>query len=70
MLQQQGIPIAFTSQALGPKNQAVSTYERELITIVHAVKKWKSYLQGRHFVIKIDHCSLKYFLNQRAHTAF
>lgn len=28
ILQQQGKPIAFASQALGPKNQALSTYER------------------------------------------
>lgn len=70
VFQQQGRPIAFTSQALGPKNQALSTYERELIVIVHAVKKWKSYLQGRHFLIKTDHCSLKYFLNQLVNTPF
>ncbi|XP_070669135.1 uncharacterized protein [Malus domestica] len=62
--------IAFTSQALGPKNQALSTYERELIAIVHAVKKWHNYLQGKHFIIKTDHNSLKYFLSQRANTHF
>lgn len=50
-LQQRGRPIAFTSQALGPRNQAFSTYERELIAIVHTIKKWQNYLQGRHFVI-------------------
>lgn len=66
VLQQGGKPIAFSSQALGPKNQALSTYERELI----AVKKWKHYLQGRHFVIKIYHYSLRYFLSNRAYTPF
>ncbi|KAM1132447.1 hypothetical protein FF1_046837 [Malus domestica] len=70
VLQQGGRPIAFTSQALGPKNQSLSTYERELIAIVYAVKKWHSYLQGRHFTIKTDHCSLKYFLSQKANTHF
>lgn len=34
------------------------------------LKKWQSYLQCRHFIIKIDHSSLKYFLNQRANTHF
>ncbi|KAM2118243.1 hypothetical protein ACFX1R_011686 [Malus domestica] len=70
VLQQGGRPIAFTSQTLGPRNQALSTYERELIAIVYAVKKWQNYLQGRHFVIKTDHNSLKYFLSQRASTPF
>ena len=70
VLQQEGRPVAFTSQALGPKNQALSTYERELIAIVHAIKKWQNYLQGRHFIIRTDHNSLKYFLNHRANTAF
>lgn len=37
---------------------------------MHAVKKWQTYLQGRHFIIKTDHYSLKYFLNQRANTPF
>lgn len=70
VLQQHGRPIAFTSRAIGPKNQSLSTCERELIAIVHAVKKRQSYLQGRHFIIKTDHYSLKYFLDQRANTTF
>ena len=44
VLQQNGKPIAFTSQTLGPRNQALPTYERELIAIVSAVKKWQNYL--------------------------
>ncbi|KAB2608149.1 hypothetical protein D8674_011317 [Pyrus ussuriensis x Pyrus communis] len=70
VLQQNHRPIAFFSQALGPRNQALSTYERELIAIVHAIRKWQNYLQGRHFVIKTDHSSLKYFLGQRTNTQF
>ncbi|BBH02927.1 transposable element gene [Prunus dulcis] len=70
VLQQEGRPIAFTSKTLGPRNQALSTYEREMMAIVHAIKKWHHYLQGRHFIIKTDHHSLKYFLNHKAHTPF
>ena len=33
--------------------------------ILHALKKWRSYLMGRHFKVKTDHDSLKYFLEQR-----
>ncbi|XP_038704764.1 uncharacterized protein LOC120000718 [Tripterygium wilfordii] len=70
VLQQAGKPIAFYSQTLGPRNQSLSTYEKELIALVSAVKKWQNYLQGRHFIIKTDHSSLKYFLDQRANTTF
>lgn len=70
VLQQKGRPIAFTSKSLSPRNQALSTYERELIAIVHATQKWKNYLQGNHFIIKTDHNSLKYFLNQRTSIPF
>ncbi|CAL8175631.1 unnamed protein product [Prunus armeniaca] len=70
VVQQEGRPIAFTSKILGPRNQALSTYEREMMAIVHAIKKWHHYLQGRHFIIKTDHHSLKYFLNHKAHTPF
>ena len=33
--------------------------------ILHALKKWRPYLIGRHFKVKTDHDSLKYFLEQR-----
>lgn len=35
VLQQGKRPIAYTNKALGPKNQALSTYEREHTAIVH-----------------------------------
>ena len=58
-------PIAFTSKALSGKNLAASTYEKEMMDILHAVQKWRPYLLGNHFCIKTDHQSLKYFLEQR-----
>jgi hypothetical protein len=36
-----------------------------MMAILHALKKWHPYLIGRHFKVKIDHDSLKYFLEQR-----
>ena len=36
-----------------------------MLTILHALKKWRPYLMGRHFNVKLDHDSVKYFLEQR-----
>ena len=36
-----------------------------MLAILHALKKWLTYLMGRHFKVKTDHDSLKHFLEQR-----
>ena len=38
--------------------------EKEMLEILHALKKWQPYQMGRHFEVKMDHDSLKYFLEQ------
>jgi hypothetical protein len=65
---QDGHPIAFFSRAITPRHQALATYERELIGLVMAVRHWRPYLWGRRFVVKTDHYSLKYLLDQRLAT--
>lgn len=57
--------MAYFSKALGPKGQAMSTYEKELMAVVTAVKKWASYLMDKHFIIKTDHWALKYLTEQK-----
>lgn len=65
VLTQQGHPLAFFSKALGPRGQAMSTYEKELMAVVAAVKKWSSYLMDKHFFIKTDHWALKFLTDQK-----
>jgi RNase H-like domain found in reverse transcriptase len=62
VLMQEKRLIAFLSQKLGFKNQDLSTYEKELLTLITAVTKWKHYLIGQEFIIKTDQISLKHLL--------
>ena len=39
-------------------------YDKEMLAILHALKKWWPYPMGRHFKVKMDHDSLKYVLEQ------
>ncbi|XP_042032392.1 uncharacterized protein LOC121779117 [Salvia splendens] len=68
VLMQEKHPIAFISKALTPKHQALSVYEKELLAILMAVKKWYYYLQCRRFIILTDHQSLKYLVEQKLTT--
>lgn len=54
VLHQQGHPIAYVSRALGPKNQGLSTYEKECLAILLAVDHWRHYLIQAEFEIRTD----------------
>jgi len=68
VLTQEGHPIAFFSRPVAPRHRALAAYERELIGLVQAVRHWRPYLWGRRFIVKTDHYSLKYLLDQRLAT--
>jgi hypothetical protein len=40
-------------------------YDKEMLAIMHALAKFRQYLVGARFVVKSDHNSLKYFLEQK-----
>jgi hypothetical protein len=68
VLSQQGHPLAFVSRALGPRNRALSVYEKEYLAILLAVQQWRPYLQLGEFIIRTDHKSLTHLADQCLHT--
>jgi hypothetical protein len=68
VLLQDDHPIAFVSKPLGPHTRGRSTYEKEYMAILLAVKKWRSYLQHTEFLIRTDHNSLASLSENRVHT--
>jgi hypothetical protein len=54
VLMQRGQPIAFFSKTLGPKAARASTYEKEAMAILEALKKWKHYFASTALVIRTD----------------
>ncbi|KAL9462725.1 hypothetical protein AB3S75_000683 [Citrus x aurantiifolia] len=68
ILQQQGQPIAFMSRALGVTKKSWSTYAKEMLPIIEAIRVWRPYLLGRKFIIQTDQRSLKYLLEQKITT--
>ncbi|XP_039145476.1 uncharacterized protein LOC120282666 [Dioscorea cayenensis subsp. rotundata] len=68
VLMQDGPPLAYMIQSLANQHLGLSTYEREIMAIVQAVNKWRPYLLGHKFIVKTDHQSLKFFIEQRLST--
>ncbi|KAL0290774.1 UNVERIFIED_CONTAM: hypothetical protein Sangu_2560100 [Sesamum angustifolium] len=65
VLMQGGRLIAYLSKAIATQNLGLSTYEKEFLALLLAITKWRHYLQGSHFIIRIDQKSLKHIFEQR-----
>ncbi|KAL8103703.1 hypothetical protein AgCh_028050 [Apium graveolens] len=65
VLLQREHPVAFFSKTLGTRARLKAIYEKELMTIVLSVQKWRPYLLGHPFIIRTDQKSLKFLLEQR-----
>lgn len=52
--------IAYASRTLTPSERNYCTTRREILAVVFALKKFRHYLLGRHFVVKTDHASLQW----------
>jgi hypothetical protein len=65
VLMQDGRPISFMSKTIGPKAAALSTYDKEAMAIIEALKKWKHYFAASSLVIRTDQQSLKHIQEQK-----
>ena len=64
VLMQEGRPLAFESRSIKGKDLHKPICEKEMMAILHSMKKWSPYLIDKNFKVKRDHDSLKYFLEQ------
>jgi hypothetical protein len=65
VLMQQGKPIAYFSRTLGIRNAAMSTYDKEALAILEALKRWRHYFLDSDLIIKTDQKILKYITEQK-----
>jgi hypothetical protein len=63
VLSQEGFVVCYESQNLKEHEKNYSTHNLEL-AIVHALRKWRHYLMGKRFELRIDHNGLKYLFDQ------
>jgi hypothetical protein len=64
VLSQNGFVICYESRKLKEHKRNYETHDFELETILHAPMKWRHYLMGRRFKLRIDYNGLKYLFDQ------
>jgi hypothetical protein len=57
-------PIVYASKLLNNAKQNYSTIEKEALTMVVTLHKFKHYLLGNRFLFYVDHMALFYFVNK------
>lgn len=58
-------PISFFSRKLSKAQCNYSTYDRELLAVYHAIKYFRHWLEGKHFIVFTDHKPLIYAFQQK-----
>ena len=64
VLLQERHAISYENFCLHLEEKMLEIYEKEVLSIMHALDSWKHYLLGNPFIIRTNHQSLKYFMSQ------
>ncbi|XP_020674167.2 uncharacterized protein LOC110093578 [Dendrobium catenatum] len=65
VLSQSDKPIEYFSEKLSPARQRWTVYEKELYSVVRALKHWEHYLLHRDFMLCSDHRALQFIHTQK-----
>jgi hypothetical protein len=57
-------PVVYASRFLNKVKQNYGTTEREVLTMIFALPKFRHYLLGNKFVFYVDHMALVYLVNK------
>jgi hypothetical protein len=60
--------VTYFNKQMAPCHTGLVAYEHDFMDLVHDVQHWCPYLWVRKFLVRTDHVSLKYLLNQRLST--
>lgn len=58
-------PIYFASKALNEAQKNYTVTEQELVAVVFAFEKFRSYFLGMRVIVHIDHSSLRYLMAKK-----
>ena len=59
------VAICYASKVLDPAQINYTTTEKELLAVVYALEKFRSYLVGSRIIVYTDHAALRYLLNKK-----
>jgi hypothetical protein len=58
-------PIVYEIQKLRGLELLYTIYDKEMISIMHALAKFRQYLVVKKFIVRTDHNKIKYFIDQK-----
>ena len=59
------VVICYASRTLNSAQKSYTTIEKQLLAVIFALEKFRSYILGSQIVVFIDHSALKYLLTKK-----
>lgn len=64
VLMQEGKLVAYELHKFSEQEMRWSTHEKEILAVLHCLRKWRHYVQDKHTKVFTDNISLRYFQSQ------